>query len=365
MIRGTSHIFRFDCSDIVDIITNVQSFEVTFEQSNNNNSPIIKKFDVFFVGEPIIATVIGDSGCSVDADTYEVIVELTPEETILFMEDRKLKVQLKGIMAGSDDVFANYIQYITVYPMLPGQKSRAISGGGGGDYILPVASSNALGGIKIDPSVSNITMNDGLISVTSDNVANALDYVPADVAETIYVGEEAPDNENIQVWVNPTEEDLSGGGSYEGGPTTYIGVAESSGGVNLTNEPRSGTVMLGSAATKFVSSRVQENDGNLITSGGVYDAIAQGMNYESQTFVGTLNAGTDSLSHMISYDIPRDRIVVAKSIPLNDGTVAAPVMATIVWGAGINSSLVYVSRIPGQKANTEVRYQVQVQMMGV
>ena len=359
MIRGTSHIFRFDCSDIVDDITTVRSFEVIFEQSNNNDLPIIKKFDVYSEG-----TIIGDSGCNFSYESKEVTVELTPEETILFVEDRKLKVQLKGFTANPDTTFADYIQYVTVYPMLAGQNSRAISGGGNSTYVLPIASSNVLGGVKVNPSISNITMNNGLISVTSENVTEALGYVPADVVETVYVGEEAPDNANIQIWVNPTEEDLSGG-SYEGGPTTLIGVAESSSGVNLTNEPKSGTVMLGSAATKFVSSMVQENDGNLITSGAVYDAITQGINYESQTFTSTLNAGVDSLSHMISYDIPRNRIVVARSISLNDGTSAAPVMATVVWNPGYNNSYVYVSRIPGQKSNVDVTYQVQVQMMGV
>lgn len=206
MIRGTSHIFRFDCSDIIDDITTARSFEVIFEQSNNNNSPIIKKFDVFFADN----AVVGDSGCGIDEITKEIIVELTPEETILFMEDRKLKVQLKGVTADNSYTFADYIQYVTVYPMLPGQNSRAIVGGTS-TYVLPVASANTLGGVKVSPATSNITMNNGLISVTSENVVDALDYTPADVVETVYVGEEAPTDTNIRVWVHPTEEDLSGG----------------------------------------------------------------------------------------------------------------------------------------------------------
>ena len=138
-------------------------------------------------------------------------VELTPEETILFAEDRKLKVQLKGFTSNPDTTFADYIQYVTVYPMLAGQNSRAISGGGNSTYILPIASSSTLGGVKVNPRNSNITIKDGLISVTSDNVVDALDYTPADVVETVYVGEEAPTDTNIKVWVNPTEEDLSSG----------------------------------------------------------------------------------------------------------------------------------------------------------
>ena len=209
MIRGTSHIFRFDCSDIIDNITDAKSFEATFEQSNNNNSPIIKKFDVFFEGDPVVATVIGDDGCSVNIDAKEVIIELTPEETILFMEDRKLQVQLKGTTIDTGATFANYIQYITVYPMLAGQNNRAISGGGNSTYVLPVASSNTLGGVKVDPVKSNININDGLISVTSENVINMFGYTPANVVETVYVGEEEPSNEEVQIWVHPTEEDLS------------------------------------------------------------------------------------------------------------------------------------------------------------
>lgn len=116
MIRGTSHTVSFDCLDIIDNVDNVEEAEITFNQEDNDKMPLIKFYS--------------DSGCIIDVDTKTIFVELTPQETLMFTDKRKLKVQLRIKMLdlyGNSYILGNYIQTITVYPTL----SESLLEGGG------------------------------------------------------------------------------------------------------------------------------------------------------------------------------------------------------------------------------------------
>lgn len=55
-----------------------------------------------------------------------------------------------------------------------------IQGDETGNYVLPAATSSTLGGVKIG---SNITVSSGTISLSKNNITNALGYTPATLAD--------------------------------------------------------------------------------------------------------------------------------------------------------------------------------------
>lgn len=223
MIRGTSHTFRFDCSDIIDNISDIKTIYVIFDQTNNKETPIIKTFEVSLNdGDPPVAIISGDSGCSIVLETKEVVIDLTPEETIKFTEDKQLMVQLKGEKYDST-VFANYIQYFTVYPMLePIAANEDISGCQCKE--LPVASTSTLGGVKIGDGV---TIQDGVISTKTYNVATT-------------------ENDGL---LSASDKGKLDALSADGSPYTTIRTPQDSvDEVNISSTARSGEIVLGTAS---------------------------------------------------------------------------------------------------------------------
>ena len=74
-----------------------------------------------------------------------------------------------GVISISKDNITNALGYVP----------PSVSGGGTSSYTLPTASSSTLGGVKIG---SNISVNNGVISISKDNITNALGYVPPSVS---------------------------------------------------------------------------------------------------------------------------------------------------------------------------------------
>ena len=99
MIRGTTAQFKFNLPYKAEEISLTT---ITFWQPGNNS-----------VYLPITKT---DSNCSVSKeDPYCLCVSLGPEETIIFSDKLKAKVQLRAQY--KDTYFASRQQTITVYPI--------------------------------------------------------------------------------------------------------------------------------------------------------------------------------------------------------------------------------------------------------
>ena len=108
MIRGTSHIFRFDYLDFVDDITLIEEVEVIFYQDKYKDEEQIK-----------IPKYLNE--CVICGESKEIVVELSPSDTIQFTDKRKLKIQIKvkaKDLNGNPFTYGFFIQNITVYPSL-------------------------------------------------------------------------------------------------------------------------------------------------------------------------------------------------------------------------------------------------------
>lgn len=107
MIRATSHIFRFDYLDFLVDMAYVEEVEMTFFQKDNDNMPIVKT--------------LSNGECEVDIELKEIFVVLTPDETLKFVDNKKVTIQLKVKMRdlnGGSFTYGFYIQNIPVYPAL-------------------------------------------------------------------------------------------------------------------------------------------------------------------------------------------------------------------------------------------------------
>ena len=67
-------------------------------------------------------------------------------------------------------------------------------------YTLPVASSTTLGGVKVG---GNISLSDGTISLTKQNVTSALGYTPPTTdTNYVYYGPTQPTSSTIKIWID-------------------------------------------------------------------------------------------------------------------------------------------------------------------
>lgn len=104
MIRGTTAQFRFKLPNPYTK-EDVQWITMKFWQPGNNKATITKD----------------KSDCFAPITSREICVSLTAEETLLFSDKLKAKVQFRGQLYKGDDVegtvFGNRMQTITVYPI--------------------------------------------------------------------------------------------------------------------------------------------------------------------------------------------------------------------------------------------------------
>ena len=125
-----------------------------------------------------------------------------------------------------------------------------------------------------------------------------------------------------------------------------------------------GAIQLGTGINSTENS-LQVYDKQLLTADGYIPKERMVLHTQIFTdYINTSSTETSQRRHTIYYDIPQDSIVIAKSIPLIDGSNAAPVMTAIVQNSGRESSYVYVSAIPGSSLTSNTYYQVQVQIIG-
>ena len=100
MIRGTTARFSFK---LPYIKRELEQATIKFWQPNNQSKFL-----------PITRTL---SDCGGASDDYVLYVSLRPDETALFSEEYRAKVQLCATHGPSGTVFGSRPQLITVYPM--------------------------------------------------------------------------------------------------------------------------------------------------------------------------------------------------------------------------------------------------------
>lgn len=100
MIRGTNTQFKFKLPYAKEELAWAT---MKFWQPNNTHPylPITKKLE----------------HCETSADSMELCVSLTADETVRFSEKYKAKVQLRAQHAASGTIFGSRPQLFTVYPM--------------------------------------------------------------------------------------------------------------------------------------------------------------------------------------------------------------------------------------------------------
>jgi hypothetical protein len=100
MIRGTTAQFKFKLPYPKE---ELEWATMKFWQPGNMNEylPITKKLE----------------DCDAPADSTELCVSLTADQTMIFSEKRKAKVQLRAKHRNSGAVFGSRPQLFTVYPM--------------------------------------------------------------------------------------------------------------------------------------------------------------------------------------------------------------------------------------------------------
>lgn len=100
MIRGTTAQFKFKLPYPKEELLWAT---IKFWQQDNPNPflPITKKLE----------------HCDAPANSKELYVSLTSDETFRFSEKRKAKVQIRAQHGPSGTIFGNHPQLITVYPM--------------------------------------------------------------------------------------------------------------------------------------------------------------------------------------------------------------------------------------------------------
>jgi hypothetical protein len=91
-----------------------------------------------------------------------------------------------------------------------------------------------------------------------------------------------------------------------------------------------GAIQLGTGINSTENS-LQIYDKQLLNADGYIPKERMVLHTQAFTdYINTSSTDTSWRSHIITYDIPEDSIVIAKSIPLTDGSNAAPVIATVV-----------------------------------
>ena len=99
MIRGTTAQFKFKLPYKFD---ELDTATITFWQSSVSGAKVLVKR-------------VKDQCSKADNDEYSLCVSLQPEDTLLFTDKLKAKVQLRAVHAGT--AFASKEELITVYPI--------------------------------------------------------------------------------------------------------------------------------------------------------------------------------------------------------------------------------------------------------
>ena len=103
MIRGTNQEFRFKLSCPFE---EVAALRIVFWQDNYNGPAKYRPLPIIKVKEQ----------CSPCSDPYQCSITLNQEETLRFTENRKAKVQLRGVTEDGRPI-ATKERLITVYPV--------------------------------------------------------------------------------------------------------------------------------------------------------------------------------------------------------------------------------------------------------
>lgn len=102
MIRGTTACFKFKLPYAAELVSSVK---IVFWQDNNNGPS---------ESRPLPITKI-KTQCFWETGAKEISVNLSPEETLRFSDQRKGYVQLTGTVNGTK--FASHQEMFTVYPV--------------------------------------------------------------------------------------------------------------------------------------------------------------------------------------------------------------------------------------------------------
>lgn len=118
MIRGTTACFKFKLPYDFEQISSVK---IIFWQDNNNGPTESRPLPIVKIKSQCFQTNI----------RRELAVNLTPEETLRFSDERKAYVQMTATAADGSR-FASHQEMFTVYPV----RDEDVSGGDG-DIVIP------------------------------------------------------------------------------------------------------------------------------------------------------------------------------------------------------------------------------------
>lgn len=270
------------------------------------------------------ATVTLNSSSGITSGEYYVAFYTNSTYSLMWIQPASVSIAGKSV--GSVDGL--YLRSGNIW------KSIASSENYGVTYVLPAASTSALGGVKIG---TNINLgSDGTISLTKDNIVNALGFTPGSGSSDVSISNRLTSGTRIvTLTVDGTAYDI-----YS--PSSSVSISN-----RLTSGTRIATLSIsgtsydlyapatsgGTVSGDYVPLSGGTMTGNLIISGTLYPSIKLTPTYNNSTYVGVVEgsyAGSASLSIYDDSSGNNRRMIEVRSAKYQSSLDDAVVLRTAV-----------------------------------